>query len=921
MRYILVLIPLAILTAFSAATADDVPRADDFLIVRIAPGPEGIRGLAPFGVDVCGTTITKEGDLRVVLSKDELGNLRAAGYAVDVEGTYLEVYGPSSIETFGNGYRTFAEVVAELNALHAAHPGILSAPDSVGRSYEGRAIWAVQLTDNPGVNEGEPGVLLTGLHHAREPVSMEAIMYYLNYMVDNYGTDPEVTYLVNSREIWFIPVVNPDGYVFNEVNWDPGNPPMQRKTMRPPDGVDPNRNYSYYWGYDNIGSSGNQYSETYRGPYAFSEYETQATRDFVLSHENLLAVDNYHTYSNFVLYPFGYEDPPLYPDPPDSQYHVNTAMDMVAYNGYMPGTAPGILYPTNGDANDYMYGHVEDSVMAREGLISFTTEIGSSSDGFWPSQSRIIPLCEENLGPNLVLTWLVGPWPDVISTVIDDVGGNNNGQADPGEQVSIVLTVRNKGLSTITGLTAAISTDDPFVSSIDDGSTSFGDLSTYQEADNSGDPFLFTTYWFTPEGWKVPVDVTFTDAGGLSKTVTVRIPVGTSAVVEDWTFEANNGGFTQSGGGWAWGTPSSGPYGAHSGTKLWATNLSGNYGSSADWRLESPQIDLTAVSLAELTFWHWYDFETPNWDGGNVKISVSGGAFQLITPEDGYDGVVDSYNGVIGGEQAFIGNGMSWRQETFDLSPYAGNNVRIRWHFGSDSYVTEDGWYVDDVQVVAPDPLYDPSLSVASYAIDDAGGNGALDPGESAYLSVELHNAGPGPAMQNDLTLTSPTGDVVVTDAGGYIAAIAPDSNESTDAHEFELNALGSATPGDTVDLGLAVSSYNGYSANLTVRIIIGDIVNAPGSETLPTSYALHPARPNPFNPTTTVSFDLPEAASVRLEAFDVLGRLVATLADGEFAAGTHDVRFDAGSLPSGVYFVRMSAGDFMSVKKAALIR
>ena len=181
------------------------------------------------------------------------------------------------------GYYTFTEVVAKLDEMRADYPTLITAKVPIGVSHQNKEIWMVKISDNADQNEDEPDMLYTGLTHAREPEGMELLLYYMFYLLENYGTDPEVTYLVNERELYFVPVVNPDGYVCNQTN-SPNGGGMWRKNRRANAdgsfGVDLNRNYSYHWGVNNQGSSPNPASDTYRGPSAFSEPETQAIRQF-----------------------------------------------------------------------------------------------------------------------------------------------------------------------------------------------------------------------------------------------------------------------------------------------------------------------------------------------------------------------------------------------------------------------------------------------------------------------------------------------------------------------------------------------------------------------------------------------------------------------------------------------------------------
>src|SRR5690606_27290450 len=152
--------------------------------------------------------------------------------------------------------------------------------------------------DHPGVDEGEPEALYTGVHHAREPGSMMAVLYFMYYLAEQYETNPEVRDLVDERRLFFVPVVNPDGYVVNETT-DPDGGGMWRKNLRDNGdgsfGVDVNRNYGYEWGYDDVGSSPLPGSETYRGPAPFSEPEIVALRDFLEGGRRVSMAFNYHT--------------------------------------------------------------------------------------------------------------------------------------------------------------------------------------------------------------------------------------------------------------------------------------------------------------------------------------------------------------------------------------------------------------------------------------------------------------------------------------------------------------------------------------------------------------------------------------------------------------------------------------------------
>jgi len=336
------------------------------------------------------------------------------------------------------GYYTFSEIEDNLDELTDMYPEIISSKVSIGQTLEGRNIWLIKVSDNPNVDEDEPEALYTGLHHAREPMSYMNLFYFMHWLGENYEVNPLATHLVNNRELWFIPAINPDGLVYNQ-SIAPNGGGMQRKNIREtcngtPDGVDLNRNYSFMWGYDNEGSSNDGCDETYRGSGPFSEPETQVIRDFVENHDFPLAF-NYHSYSNLLIYPFGYEYDNSAPQE-DVDIMIEYGQDMVQFNNYELGTGPDLLYPVNGEACDWMYG-VHD-------IFAYTPEIGSGADGFWPSTNRIIPLAEENLYPNQVLALNVGSKYEIEINV-------NSSEFVVDESYPLSISVANKGMGDSNG--------------------------------------------------------------------------------------------------------------------------------------------------------------------------------------------------------------------------------------------------------------------------------------------------------------------------------------------------------------------------------------------------------------------------------------------------------------------------------------
>ena len=338
------------------------------------------------------------------------------------------------------GNYTWDELNTRFDELQNAYPNVISERFIIGESIEGRDIWAFKLSDNPNIDEDEPEVLYTALTHAREPLGMMNLFYFVQTLAESYQADPELTYLINNREMWFIPVVNPDGYIYNEYI-EPDGGGMHRKnrldtgcgngTNR---GVDLNRNYGYGWGSDNTGSSPNPCSTTYRGESEFSEPETQAVRDFIIAREfkNVL---HYHTYSNLYIHAWG--DGSL-PDEPDLTTLREIGEEMARYNGYVVGTGLSTIgYTVNGDAVDWTYGDQD--------IISYVPEVGSPSQGFWPSENEVLDLCIAQLHSNKIFAFVSGSDIVVHSYELSEEF------IMPGEEIEMELIIQNRGLSNSNG--------------------------------------------------------------------------------------------------------------------------------------------------------------------------------------------------------------------------------------------------------------------------------------------------------------------------------------------------------------------------------------------------------------------------------------------------------------------------------------
>ena len=260
------------------------------------------------------------------------------------------------------GYHSYPEMVDDIQAVAAAHPSIVRL-FSIGDSYQGRKLWAAKISDNVWTDENEPEVLFDGLHHADEHMGLEMTLHILHWLADDYGSKARITHIVNTREIWIVFAMNPDGAQFDIRN---GHFHYWRKNRQPTPGssaigTDLNRNYSYRWGLAGL-TSNNPEAITYHGPHAFSAPETRAMRDFLASRvvggrQQIRAAITFHESGRLVMWPYGYTHKNV---PKDMTTDDHAALrkigrHMASTNGYKPEQGSD-LYITRGGSRDYLYG-------------------------------------------------------------------------------------------------------------------------------------------------------------------------------------------------------------------------------------------------------------------------------------------------------------------------------------------------------------------------------------------------------------------------------------------------------------------------------------------------------------------------------------------------------------------------------------
>ncbi|MEZ5359356.1 MAG: M14 family zinc carboxypeptidase [Candidatus Zixiibacteriota bacterium] len=548
-----------------------------------------------------GLDIVYRGDnyIEIVTHDEELSRIRELGIKTEIVHEDVSAFLRSRLPDKAMGsYRTLSEIYAYIDSIIAENPTLVSNKVKIGETYEGRDLWAFKISDNPNVDEDEPEVLYTSAIHCREVITPEVLMHFINYILNNYGFDHSLRDLINSRELWFVLVVNPDGYYYNEVT-DPNGGGMWRKNRMPYGGsygVDLNRNFGYEWGYDDDGSSPSPSSDTYRGPSAFSELETQALRDFALAHNFVISM-YYHSYSNLVLWPWGYDEITT----PDDDIFSIMGDSLAYYNGYDPGPI-WTLYVVNGGTDDWYYG--EQSLKPK--TFAMSIEVGDYSDNFWPPASRIPTLVAENLGANLFLAKVAG---NVYSF-----------RAPEAPVVTVADTV-------------------PAVE--------------------------YTVSWTHDDTLNPAVEFELVESQGYT--------MGENTC-DSFDGMINNG-FSLSSARYS--SPSSSFY---SGS---GNNLNNSFRTTDPYSVTAGDSLIVKV---------WYAIED-DWDYAYAAVSTDGTSFTSLAGN-----ITTNYDP--NGEN--LGNGITgsssgWITAKFDLSGYVGQSVYFRFSYVTDSYVDEEGIYIDDI--------------------------------------------------------------------------------------------------------------------------------------------------------------------------------------------------------------------------------
>lgn len=636
-------------------------------------------------------------------------------------------------QTFG-GYYSFAEMEVAMNALVTSYPSIAQ-KFSIGKTIEGRDIWVIKISDNVASDDNEPEILYMGLQHAREAITGASMIFFMQYLCEQYGKDGRIKDLVDNREIFIIPCFNPDGWEFNRVDMNGNAGGMWRKNRNPVDstvtvkevndkgtktivrtvvyneyGVDLNRNWGVDWGNcsapilgpsTNCGSSSKS-ADTYYGPAAFSEAETQAVRNFAKS-RNFVAGFDQHAFGPYYSLPFGRQS--LHKDqmPQKGKDFFNTIPALMGkYNGMRAADSYDALgYEVAGGFKDWMLmgelgtginGGRKDTVWAMTG----EGGAGNSSNSFWAPAGQIVNLCKGMAYQNLQLAFAAGTYVDIQDA--SDIALNT-------KTGNLNFKVKRLGLGNNKVNVSLI----PLENIIGGGTITIPSMVYFEDYAGSLSyslPTGVTNGQRIKFAWKVETDG-YSYADTIVKfynpTVMLADDMEGSAVTANWTVSN----------GWNFSTDDK-----YDGSKSMTESPGGKYTAlNTRTATNNNVLNMSGASAAYLTFWTKYRAENFR-DKMQVQVSTnsSDGVSGTWTPIAGKNtiqepGTIDG--STINGQPSLTGIKDYWTQEVFNLEAYKGaSSLRFRFVFTSDGdassfkYETDDGFYIDNLKVIKSDASF-----------------------------------------------------------------------------------------------------------------------------------------------------------------------------------------------------------------------
>ncbi len=581
------------------------------------------------------------------------------------------------------GYYTYQEFLDEIDDMFAMYPNLVTAPDNIGNFLTdgqpdngttppigGNPIKWVKISDNPNSSsEGEPKILYNSIHHAREPTSLSQNLFFMWYLLENYETNREVKEIVDNTELYFIPVLNPDGYLYNELT-DPNGGGFWRKNRKDGHGVDNNRNYDYYidgdpanstWGGE--GTSSDPNSQVYHGTGPFSEVENQAMRWFCEQHDFVMSLNN-HSWGNGIFFPYGYTSSAF---TPEHDLYVDFQTELTSKNDYFFQKTNGIA----GAANDFMYG----TVGTHNKIYAITPEIGNQ---FWLPMEQIIPSCLDMMYMNIASAKMTNNGVNIFDRS-SPYTGNQAVVNQDFEFKRLGLTENHDfgvSINPISSNIASVGSPQNFSGIVPLELVSGTLQYTLQAGTQAGDLIAFE---IVVDNGTFDSTLLVEKRFGLEESVLYDPGDNTSDNFDTTDWDINDVFFVSA--------PSSIADSAF-------TQYTNNEDSSIT--LSDP-IDLSTAVGASASFYARWAIEQ-NEDYVQFEVSTDNGTNWVpqcgLYTDSGKPGGVQPE-----GEPLYDGSQNEWVMERIDLSEYVGEQILVRFQLVSGPSGTADGFYFDDLTI------------------------------------------------------------------------------------------------------------------------------------------------------------------------------------------------------------------------------
>ncbi|MCX6640017.1 MAG: DUF2817 domain-containing protein [bacterium] len=918
-----------LLSSLSITIASGYPFDRSTYLIYFSDQTE-LRELAQLNLDV-NRPNPGTNSLLAYLNVDEVNLVQSLGYRVEATPDQAyEMFKQLTEETAGTDdpmreYHTYEELVAELQSIVAAHPTLCHLYN-VGPTIQGRALWFMKISDNVDVAEDEPEFKYISSIHGNEVVGKEMCMYLINYLMDNYGSDPMVNHLVNETEIWIMPSMNPDGtangsrYNANGVDLNRNFPDRVDDPINTTVGREPETANVMNWNFVHQPVfSANFHCGTLVANYPWDRsFDPQANKALTPDNDVVLAASETYTSTNLPMWnnntpPFvhgtvnGVDWYQIDGGMQDWNYFWMGDMDITMEISNVNWPSYSLLPGYWDDNRASMLAYMEYSHLGIRGLVKNAVNHQPLPANVTVKNRQVLVVSTDSTigdyhrvlmpGTYDLDVTSYGYWPahltDIQVTTGDAVRQDFN--LEPADLMTFSGILHNQ---TGSGLSARLTmVNTPYA--------------TIQTSTNG--QFTFNNVYEGEYNLRIEslVDNALIEIPIVLNTGMNPLELWGPFIVMYDGFESGLGSWTPQG---TWGTS-----GNHYAGSLSASDSpSGNYGSNLNISLtRNGAMDLTLYDYATLSYWVTYNCET-NFDTLFCEISPNGSSWSAI----------DIHNST----QNW------WSQEIRDVSTYAGsNNLRLRYRLKTDGSVARDGGFVDEVRVSAASttPLSAPVLDVNISAINPP----IVIPanGGSFQYNINVHNLGSTPSTFQIWNKVRDAANVSTVVFGPITRSLPGGANPFRVLAQTIAGSISSGTlyfisyigsyPNNIADSSfftITKSAINDGGPWIAESYVSGDVFNeygVNGQIPLPDKYLLSQNYPNPFNPITKIHFALPKAGHVELKVFNTAGQLVTTLQDGYCKEGWHEVTWDASTLATGLYIYRMNAGGQTYSQKAILIK